>query len=147
VGGSVETYLLVGFALSVVSTVAAVGLVAIIIVKLPADYFCSPASRAFLAGRHPLIRRTGLFLKNLLGAVLIAVGVVLSLPGIPGPGILTVLFGVMLIDFPDMRIVERRLIRRPMVLRSINRLRRRYGKPPLASPSSTKRPHAPRPTT
>jgi hypothetical protein len=132
VDGSIETYLLAGFALSVVGTVGALGVVAFVLVKLPADYFCAPAPRAFLAGRHPLIRRTGLFLKNLLGTVLVVLGVVLSLPGIPGPGIVTILIGVMLIDFAEKRPLERWLISRPLILRTINRLRRRYGKAPLA---------------
>ena len=129
---SIETYLLLAFVLSVGGTIGALAVVCVVLVRLPADYFSAPAARPFLAGRHPLIRRTGMLLKNLSGVVLATLGVVLSLPGIPGPGILTLLVGVMLIDFPEKRRLERWLIGRPMILRTTNRLRRRYGQAPLA---------------
>lgn len=76
-------------------------------------------------------------MKNLFGAVLVALGVVLSLPGVPGPGIPTILIGVMLLDFPGKRRLERWLISLPTILRMINRLRRWFGKPPLTRPAST----------
>lgn len=105
-----------------------------LLVRLPADYFCDSSSRDFWIDRHPIIRRTGLVVKNLLGAVLVSLGVVLALPGVPGPGILTILIGVILLDFPGKRRLERWLVGRPAILGTINRLRRRYGQPPLARP-------------
>ena len=107
-----------------------------ILVRLPPDYFCNLSARHFWIDRHPVIRRTGLIAKNLLGVVLVALGVVLSLPGVPGPGLLTILLGVMLLDFPGKRRLERWLIGLPTNLRTINRLRRRFGKPPLTPPST-----------
>ena len=56
---------------------------------------------------------------------------VLSLPGIPGPGVLIIFVGIMLLDFPGKRELERRLVSRPGILGKINGLRTRYGKPPL----------------
>jgi hypothetical protein len=69
--------------------------------------------------------------KNLLGAFLVLLGIVLSLPGVPGQGILTILIGVMLLDFPGKRDLERKLVSRPKVREGIDRLRQRFGKPPL----------------
>jgi hypothetical protein len=58
-------------------------------------------------------------------------GLLLSLPGIPGQGLLTVLIGLMLVDFPGKLRLERWLIGLPRVLQTVNRLRQRYGRPPL----------------
>jgi hypothetical protein len=55
----------------------------------------------------------------------------MTLPGVPGPGLLTVLLGIMLLDFPGKRALELRLVRRQQVHRTIDRVRKRYGKPPL----------------
>jgi hypothetical protein len=44
---------------------------------------------------------------------------------------LTILIGVMLLNFPGKRRLERWLVSRPRVLPVINRLRARFGKPPL----------------
>jgi hypothetical protein len=66
-----------------------------------------------------------------LGLVLIVIGTILALPGIPGQGLLTVLIGIMLLTCPGKRTWERKLLRLPHVLTAINRLRKRFGKPPL----------------
>lgn len=129
--GATWTYLLLGLVSFAVASVGGLAAVAFLLVRLPADYFREPSPRDFWVDRHPFIRRTGVILKNLVGAILVALGVLLSLPGIPGPGILTIVVGVMLLDFPGKRRLERRLIGRPMILETINRLRRRHGKPPL----------------
>ena len=72
-----------------------------------------------------------IILKNASGIALVALGFVLSLPGIPGQGLLTILLGVMLLDFPGKRRLERRLVGMPRVFDRVNRLRARFGKPPL----------------
>jgi hypothetical protein len=63
--------------------------------------------------------------------VLVGFGIVMSLPGVPGQGVLTILLGVMLLDFPGKRELEAKLVSRPQVYRAVNRLRARYGKPPF----------------
>lgn len=50
--------------------------------------------RDFWVRMHPPIRGTGLVFKTLLGGVAVAIGVVLSLPGVPGTGIPTILLSV-----------------------------------------------------
>jgi hypothetical protein len=69
--------------------------------------------------------------KNVLGVILVIVGIILSLPGVPGQGLLTILLGLMLLDLPGKRRLEQRLVRRPSLLRVINGLRVRYGRAPL----------------
>src|SRR6266540_2094780 len=81
----------------VVMCVASLAVVTFFIVRLPADYFSK--ERRPPAGSVG-IRVAVAVLKNLAGAVLVLVGVVLSFPGIPGQGILTILVGLMLTDLP-----------------------------------------------
>ncbi len=119
----------VGF--SVVTFVGSLGVATVVLVKLPANYFHSSHARDFLVERHPVLRMVGIFVKNLFGLVLVFFGVLMSLPGVPGQGVLTILLGVMLLDFPGKRRVELKLIRRPKVLRAINRIRRKFDRPPL----------------
>jgi len=68
---------------------------------------------------------------NVLGVVLVALGIVMSIPGVPGQGILTILLGIMLLDFPGKRDLEHKLVSRPPVFKAINKLRHKFGKPAL----------------
>ncbi len=126
---SVKTLLALGiFALTFV---VSLGAVAAVVVRLPADYFCE-GHISPLAERHSIVRWAGWIVKNVVGALLVLLGLLLSLPGIPGQGLLTVLIGVMLLNFPGKRRLERRLVSRPSILAAINALRARFGKPALS---------------
>ena len=69
--------------------------------------------------------------KNIAGILLVALGIVLSLPGVPGQGLLTVLLGIMLLDFPGRDRLEQKLLSKPSIVNTINKLRGRFGKEPL----------------
>jgi hypothetical protein len=112
------------FALTFILSLA---VVAVVVVRLPATYFCDEYV-APMATQHPVIRWCALILKNILGLLLVALGLLLSLPGVPGQGLLTALIGVMLLDFPGKRRLERRLVSRPRLLVAINALRARFGR-------------------
>jgi hypothetical protein len=120
-----------GLLLYLVTFIGSTVLGAWLLIKLPATYFCDASTRGFWNDRPPVFRWTGLFLKNLLGLLLVVPGGILVFPGIPGPGVLMLVLGFMLLDFPGKRRLEQWLIRRPTVLSAMNRLRQRYGKPPL----------------
>lgn len=103
-----------------------------VLVRIPVTYFHEQHPQIpFWVERHPILRWIGLIFKNILGSALVLIGIVLSLPGIPGPGLLTILIGITLLDFPGKRWLERKIIGRPVIFRAVNRLRARYGKPPL----------------
>jgi len=87
--------------------------------------------RSLLADRRPALRWAGLIGKNVLGIVLVLLGIVMSLPGIPGQGVLTILLGIMLLDLPGKRRLEQKILKQPKVLEKINRLRHKFSKPPL----------------
>jgi hypothetical protein len=119
--------------LAVLSAVVSLLVVGIVAVRLPADYFVDPKRRTFHTD-HPALRILKIVLKNLLGLVLVALGIALSVPGVPGQGLLTIFLGILLLDFPGKYRVERWFLRRPAILGAINRLRARWAKPPLQLP-------------
>jgi hypothetical protein len=115
--------------LAAVLFLGSIGMVTLLAVYLPATYFLDRERRGFWIDRHPVVRWTAIVFKNLIGGVLVVVGLVFLLT--PGQGLLTILIGVMLLDFPGKRWLEKKLISRPSVLRAVNRLRARFGKEPL----------------
>ena len=103
----------------------------VVIVRLPSDYFQPSIARPFMECWPKPLRWIGLFLKNVLGVLVIFIGIALSLPGVPGQGLLMILLGLMLVDFPGRREFAHRIVRIPRVLATINRLRARFGKPSI----------------
>ena len=122
---------LVGVVVFLITFTGSLGLVSLILIKLPADYFCSHYDRQIWSGRAPALRIGAAIAKNVIGVFLIVLGIIMSLPGVPGQGLLTVLLGVMLVDFPGKDRLEQKLLQRPAIRNSIDRLRARFGKPPL----------------
>ena len=106
-------------------------IVSLILVKIPANHFSKTRKTKFWSGPHPMLHAAGVVGKNIAGLLLVALGIVLSLPGVPGQGLLTVLLGVMLLDFPGKHRLEQKLLSRPSIVNAINKLRARFGEKPL----------------
>jgi len=79
--------------------------------------------------RHPAVRWSLIVLKNLLGVVFLLAG--LAMLALPGQGLLAMLVGVVLLDFPGKFRLERWVIGRAPVRRGVNWLRQKRGRPPL----------------
>ena len=120
-----------GVVLFLVSLSLSFAAIAIVMVKIPAHYFSSHYKEDFLPDSHWTVRWGAVILKNIFGVFLILLGIALSLPGVPGQGILTILLGLIMLDIPGKRPLEARIIKRPTVLAAINKLRAKYGKPEL----------------
>ena len=118
-------------AISLLGLVVGVLMVPVFVTRIPQDYF-SHQHRRRPDSRHPVIRFTFLALKNLLGAVLVIAGILMLF--LPGQGLLTLLVGLMIMNYPGKYALECWLIRRPKVLPAINWLRRKYNHPPLLPP-------------
>lgn len=114
---------------SVVTVVVAIPIGTRFVAKLPPDYFLSRQRGTGPTAQSRMVRWLLLPAKNVLGAILILAGVVMLF--VPGQGLLTILVGLVLTDFPGKFTMERWLVRRPQVRRSIDWLRRRAGEPPL----------------
>ena len=106
-------------------------IVSFILIKIPADHFSKSHKTKFWSGPNPALHAAKVIGKNILGILLVALGIVLSIPGVPGQGLLTILLGIMLLDFPGKDRLEQKLLSRPGIVKTINRLRERFGKPPL----------------
>ena len=120
-----------GVIIFLVTLGASLAVVSFVLVKIPPTYFQKSHSRDFLADRPAVVRVLAIIGKNLLGLLLVALGIVLSLPGVPGQGILTILLGIMLLDCPGRRRLEHWLVSRPKIFSAINKLRQRFSKPAL----------------
>ena len=92
--------------------------------RLPADYLSREEPPT--TGPWRFLLRVA---KNLLGALLIVLGVLMLV--LPGQGLLTLLVGLLLVDFPGKRRIVRRILGAPRVLAVVNALRRRWNRPPL----------------
>ena len=122
---------LVGGGMFFVSLFISFAAIGIVMVKVPPHYFSPHHERDFLPGSPWLVRWGAVIAKNIAGVFLILLGIILSLPGVPGQGILTILLGLIFLDIPGKRPLEARIIKRPSVLSAINKLRAKYSKPPL----------------
>jgi hypothetical protein len=123
--------LLFGILLFLVSLAVSFAAIAIVMVRVPPTYFSVHHRREFLPDRVWYVRYSAVIAKNVLGVFLVLLGIVLSLPGVPGQGILTILLGLTMLDIPGKRPLEAKIIQRPTVLAAVNKLRSRYGRPPL----------------
>lgn len=118
-------------AIAVLAFVVTTGAAVAVVVLMPADHFSRPPGQDSAARRHPLLRWTLIVLKNVAGLVILPLGVIMALPLVPGPGLVFILVGLSLLDFPGKRSLERRLLAVASVQRFLNRVRERFGRPPL----------------
>ena len=67
--------------------------------------------------------------KNLLGVAFILAGVAMLV--LPGQGLLTILLGLGLTNFPGKYALEQRLVARPSVRWALDQIRQKAGRPPF----------------
>jgi len=115
--------------LSVVFFVGSLIAIPMLLVWLPVDFFDESRPRDRFRNSHPVIRISFHVLKNLIGIIFLLAGIAMLV--LPGQGVLTILIGISMLDFPGKRRLERRIVERPAVLKAINSIRTRFGKPPL----------------
>lgn len=116
-------------ALSVVFFVGSLIAIPFILVRLPTDFFDTRVPRRWMEDHHPVLRLLGHLVKNVVGAIFLFAGFLMLF--LPGQGILTMLIGVTMLDFPGKRKMEAKMIGQPAVLGTINNMRQKFGKPPL----------------
>lgn len=132
-----EDVLLWGTVLSVVSLIGALVAVPLVVSRLPVDYFSA-------AHRHPMREEAGVGmlllngLRNMLGTLLVMIGVLLLFA--PGQGLVTILAGLMITNFPGKYRLERAIVARKGVFRALNWFRQRYGHPPFEPPQGKNTP-------
>lgn len=115
---------------SIITFIATLIAVPMLAIRIPSDYFAHRRRHGIpWASHRPVVRWVLLTAKNVLGYVFVMVGIAMLV--LPGQGILTILAGVTLLNFPGKYKLERWVVTRRPVLRSINWLRRRAERAPL----------------
>ena len=115
--------------LSIVFFVGSLIAIPFILVRLPTDFFDVRVPRPWMEDHHPVLRLLGHLIKNMVGAIFLFAGFLMLF--LPGQGILTMLIGISMLDFPGKRRLEAKMIGQPTVLHAINSMREKFGKPPL----------------
>jgi hypothetical protein len=91
------------------------------LIRLPEDYLVNPPEK-----------QKSLWLaiaKNALGVALLAIGIAMLV--LPGQGVLMIIAGLTLVDFPGRHKWIRKLMTQDKVQRAVTAIRKRAGKPPL----------------
>ena len=105
----------------------------LVIMKLPADYFVKDKREVSWRNRkYPLFWGIMTIAKNLLGLVLILVGIAMLV--LPGQGTLTILVGLSQMNFPGKYKLEQRIVHQESVHKSLNKVRSLAKKPPFEFP-------------
>lgn len=113
---------------SVLMFLGSIFLLPLLVIRIPADYFINRPIRDWPTN-HPRRHLALVIAKNVLGIILVLAGIAMLV--LPGQGLLTILFGIILTDFPGKRKLEGRLIRVKPIRDAANWIRHRYGKDPF----------------
>lgn len=121
--------------LSLLTLIVSAIFVPIFIRRMPSDYFLeSDIKTEEYRQQHPGLRILFHLLKNLVGGILLLGGILMIVT--PGQGVLTMMIGLMLMDFPGKRTLEIRLVSLKPINKAINWIRAKADKPPLELPES-----------
>lgn len=101
----------------------------LIIVLLPHDYFVR--EEATFGSLNPF-RMVLRLLKNIFGVVLFVAGLLMLF--LPGQGLLSILLGISLINFPGKRRLEMRLLAFKRIRASVAWIRLKANRPPIILP-------------
>lgn len=126
-----QEVLIAAVSFTVLTAVLSLAMVAWVVVRLPGDYFVSERSANRWNASHPMIRWPMMILQHIFGLLLIILGIIMSLPGVPGQGFLTIMVGIMMLEFPGKRRLEKWVLQRRGVSVGINKIRARFGREPL----------------
>ena len=121
-------------AFSITSFIASAIFVPILCVRIDAHHFLAePPPNDTSSRQNRFLRTAWLVLRTILGGLLMIAGILMLI--LPGQGLISILAGLFLLQFPGKRRVELWLLRLPGVLRAINILRARAKHPPLELPA------------
>lgn len=90
-----------GVSLFLIATIASIAPVVIVLINLPQTYYqFNHPPVCHRAGGSLCLHCMVWLVRNILGFIVIVIGAFLSLPGVSGQRLLTILVGVLLINFP-----------------------------------------------
>ena len=116
--------------ISVSLLIISIAVIPWIVIKIPQNYFHEHYRvRAAKQSNHPIMAQFFTGLKNVIGFLFVVLGVLMLV--LPGQGILTILMGLFMMNFPGKYRLERKIVSAPKVLQSLNWIRAKANKPPL----------------
>ena len=125
----VDIFFLLGISSVVILVISAIS-IGYFIKKIPHDYFLDDKRGVSeYKNKNPILWIITLVLKNIIGYFLIMGGILMLV--LPGQGLLTILVGLMLSDYPGKFKLEKKIIRTNLVLKTINWYRIKSNIPPL----------------
>lgn len=108
----------------------------IIVIRLPKDFFCRDPNKISVPGSASGPRElTVLMLRTIVGIILLVAGFLMLF--LPGQGMLTILFALILLEFPGKKALLHKamsFINRPYIISKLNGWRRKFNRPPLLDP-------------
>ena len=105
------------------------------IAQIPEDYFLrSKRQPSKWREQKPVLRFVVMFGKNLIGLSLIIGGLLMLV--LPGQGLLTIVTGLLLVNYPGKYKLEQKLSSMPSIFRALNWIRLKANKPPLQKKTS-----------
>lgn len=97
--------------------------------QIPSDYLIKSKTETSLNKLPVAFRILIYILKNLLGYLLIIGGIIMLI--LPGQGLLTIMMGLVLSNYPGKKVFEKKIIGSQPILRTINWARKKSGVKPL----------------
>ena len=103
------------------------------IAQIPEDYFIHNKRQAKHWNKYSSQARIAIIIfKNIFGGIMLLGGLFLLV--LPGQGLLTMIIGLLLIDYPGKFQLEQKIISIPSIFRSLNWFRAKARKPNLLHP-------------
>ena len=100
------------------------------VAQIPEDYFLSSRRKpSKWQEQKPILRLVVIFGKNIIGFSLIIGGLLMLV--LPGQGLLTIVTGLLLINYPGKYKLEQKLVAIPSIFRALNWIRVKADKPRL----------------
>lgn len=96
---------------------------------IPHNYFVDKKRVSLIKMKNPLMWLPIVIIKNSIGLILILCGILMLI--LPGQGVLTIITGLIFLDYPGKFRFERSLVRNKLILNSMNWIRRKLDKPDL----------------
>ena len=125
----VDLFFILGLSSFVILVISAFS-IGFFIKKIPYDYFLNDKRGiSDYKNKNPFFWIIAILLKNIVGYCLI-IGCILMLV-LPGQGMLTILVGLMLSDYPGKFKLEKRIIKTKLILKTINWYRTKSNIPPI----------------
>ncbi|MBC2603880.1 PGPGW domain-containing protein [Puniceicoccus vermicola] len=114
---------------SVLFFIGSLLVIPLVVAYLPQDFFVREPPSVQWTNPLSVLRK---ILKNALGGIFLFAGFLMLF--LPGQGLLSILLGISLVDFPAKRRWQLSLVRRKGIRKTVDWMRRKANRPPLEIP-------------